>query len=155
MNYDLLPSSYAGYLRSLDLEKIEVAVLDVQNNLDGILGITSDLDLATISAIIGNLFEAALCKVSGYVRNPKNKFPDLLPCLEVKVCCGKNKPKGHHPHSGRHIIVHWVDGVIDWVRAGELEIEDFRISSTAGDSGKTAVVSAAGMRKLKVVYSAL
>ena len=38
------------------------------------------------------------------------------------------------------------------IRCGYLLLEHFNISNTAGDSGKTAVVNAAGMGVLQVVY---
>jgi len=38
------------------------------------------------------------------------------------------------------------------IRCGHLDLENFNLSNTAGDSGKTATVNAKGMNALKVVY---
>lgn len=150
----------AELLKELDLESVDCAVGLTQMTLDSMLAFTSDLDLVCISGIISNLFEAKLARVSGYYRNRPNRYPDLLhfdkPGLEVKVCYGDGKPKGHLPKAGRYIVLHWTSdkgrAVIDWVRAGELTLEDFNCSSTPGDSGKTATVNSAGFKKLSLIF---
>lgn len=46
-------------------------------------------------------------------------------------------------------------GDVAWiweVRVGRLELEHFKLSNTPGDSGKTAVISAAGLAQLPLVY---
>ena len=80
-----------------------------------------------------------------------------------------NKPKGHLAKKGYYLTFRYVLGDIYgsyvkgkenrkdviWIyeiRFGYLHIKDFNFSSTAGDSGKTAVINAAGMQKLNVIY---
>jgi RecB family endonuclease NucS len=80
-----------------------------------------------------------------------------------------NKPKGHLAKEGYYLIGRYVlcqpDGSLRigkeqrgvkpyiWeVRCGYLLREHFNLSNTEGDSGKTAVVNAAGMKILQVVY---
>ena len=43
-------------------------------------------------------------------------------------------------------------GVLGHVRVGVLEAKHFNVSNTAGDSGKTATINAAGMAALSPVY---
>ena len=80
-----------------------------------------------------------------------------------------NKPKGHLAKPGYYITCRYVlcdehgvakfdkanRGMTPYVwelRCGLLEMEHFNISNTAGDSGKTAVVNADGMKALKIIY---
>jgi hypothetical protein len=80
-----------------------------------------------------------------------------------------NKPKGHLAKEGHYLTCRYVlcqldgslqigkenRGVIPYiweVRCGYLLLEHFNLSSTAGDSGKTATVNAAGMEMLKIIY---
>jgi hypothetical protein len=54
---------------------------------------------------------------------------------------------------GTYVIGERGDVVWIWeVRFGLLEVKHYNISNTAGDSGKTAVVNAAGMEELQPVY---
>lgn len=135
------------------------------------------VELANLSAIIGNLFRGGLVRHSyGRFRaNEPHTYPDMLavaegcPNIEIKVALEQNKPKGHLVKSGAHVTVRYVlsapdgrftrgranRGEVVWiweVRAGYLSDEHFRFSSTEGDSGKTAVISAEGMGQLDVVY---
>lgn len=139
--------------------------------------ITSLIELANLSAIIGNLFRFGVSRSSkGIFRSNKpHTFPDLLsnvpsvPNLEIKVALESNKPKGHLIKPGPHLIVRYVLGTesgqymrgvrpnngVAWiweVRVGFLEDSHFNFSNTPGDSGKTAVITAAGMRNLSPVF---
>jgi hypothetical protein len=137
------------------------------------------VELANLSAIIGNLFRAGICRASGgiFLPNTPHTYPDILANkryvdardIEIKVALETNKPKGHLVKPGPHITVRYVlahekgiytrgkqyRGVIPYiweVRIGELENGHFNFSNTEGDSGKTAVINAAGMNALSVVY---
>lgn len=87
------------------------------------------LELANLSAIIGNLFRAGIVNASNgaFASNGPHKYPDLLAfnagCsdTEIKVALEKNSPKGHLPKAGPHIIVRYVLGNADgsYVRGKE------------------------------------
>ncbi len=135
------------------------------------------LELANLSAIIGNLFRGGIVKASGgrFRANAPHTYPDLLGIgagcknVEIKVALETNKPKGHLIKAGPHLTVRYVLGSLDgtylrgkknrsnvawiWeVRAGWLKDQHFNFSNTEGDSGKTAVINSQGMEALKVVY---
>lgn len=136
------------------------------------------VELANLSAILGNVFGAALAAGSQgrWVRNGPHKYPDLirpqsLPSggTEIKVALESNNPKGHLPKPGPHILVRYVladssalrnwrpvergDTVVVWeVRAGKLGTDDFNLSNTPGDSGKSAVVKSSALKRLRVEY---
>lgn len=137
------------------------------------------VELANLSAIIGNLFRTGICRSSGgmFLPNAPHTYPDILANkdyvdardVEIKVALENNKPKGHLVKPGPHVTVRYVlaaedgiytrgktnRGVVPWiweVRIGELEEGHFNFSNTEGDSGKTAVINAAGMSALSVVY---
>ena len=135
------------------------------------------VELANLSAIIGNLFRSGISEASNGVfkANKPHTFPDLLACspnacdLEIKVALETNKPKGHLIKPGPHIIIRYVlaeekgpyrrgkdfRGDVAWiweVRIGSLEPGHFSFSSTQGDSGKTAVINAKGMQSLVPVF---
>lgn len=137
------------------------------------------VELANLSAIIGNLFRTGICKSSGgmFVPNAPHTYPDILANknfpnakdVEIKVALENNKPKGHLVKPGPHVTLRYVladersvytrgkenRGVVPWiweVRVGELLDSHFNFSNTEGDSGKTAVINAAGMNALNVVY---
>lgn len=140
---------------------------------------TQIVELANFSSIVGNIFGGALAKASnGYwKRNGPHKFPDLISSsdmvalkgIEVKVALEKNSPKGHLPKPGPHITLRYVlvekgknfgyikgsrgDTIGIWeVRCGHLTSDDFSISNTEGDSGKTAVVSTKALWRMKLIY---
>ena len=170
----------------LSLAIVGQSIAQVHLSLDGIdaqlLESGSDrlsqlIELANLSAIVGNLYRGAIVKASDgrFEANGPHKFPDLLGrgpgCedLELKVALESNKPKGHLVKPGPHIIVRYVladsngvyrrgknsRGTVVWiweVRVGTLHEDHFNSSNTEGDSGKTAVISAAGMNSLEVVY---
>ena len=137
------------------------------------------VELANLSAIIGNLFRTGVCKASDgiFIPNAPHKYPDILASpdyvdardVEIKVALEKNQPKGHLVKPGPHITVRYVladdegiyrrgtehRGGVPWiweVRIGELNAEHFNFSNTEGDSGKTAVINSAGMNALTMVY---
>ena len=135
------------------------------------------IELANFSAIIGNLFRTGVSRASkgAFKANRPHTYPDLLAVapgatdLEIKVALEKNNPKGHLVKPGAHVTVRYVlakqdgeymrgienRGTVAWiweVRVGYLEDRHFNFSSTTGDSGKTAVVNAAGMKTLHPIF---
>jgi hypothetical protein len=135
------------------------------------------LELANLSAIVGNLFRGGLARASGgrFEANGPHRYPDVISKdsrfkdLEIKVSLETNSPKGHLIKPGPHLTVRYVlgdekgicvrgksnRGSVIWiweVRVGVLTDQHFTVSNTAGDSGKTAVVNALGMDALKVVF---
>lgn len=135
------------------------------------------VELANLSSMLGNLLGAALATASGglYERNRPHTYPDLvpqdrgLPPAELKMALEKNMPKGHLPKPGLHLTFRYVLGDQDgnyvrgpdtrgdvvWLweaRMGVLTIEDYSISNTPGDSGKTAVIKSAAMSRLACVF---
>lgn len=154
-------------LDSIDLKLIE-------GGGDPLAGL---VELANLSAIVGNLYRGGVVRSSGgrFTANLPHTYPDLLGkgsgCkdIEIKVALEKNKPKGHLIKPGPHITVRYVLGEADglyirgkgyrgkvvwiWeVRVGELCDGDFNFSNTEGDSGKTAVINAKGMDSLRVIF---
>jgi hypothetical protein len=136
------------------------------------------IELANLSAVVGNLLRSGVARGSNglFTNNGPHKFPDLLNTrdpkrnVEIKVALEDNNPKGHLAKAGFHLICRYVLGQADggydrttrgnvvWVwelRAGYLRMRHFNTSNTTGDSGKTAVVNAAGLRALEPVYCAL
>ncbi len=133
------------------------------------------VELANLSAIIGNLLRSALHAGSRgvYRSNDPHAFPDLVSQsgtasdLEIKVALEGNMPKGHLPKPATHLLCRYVlaerdgsysrghRGNVVWVwevRLGDLSEEDFNTSNTPGDSGKTAVISAEALYRLTCVY---
>jgi hypothetical protein len=135
------------------------------------------VELANLSSMLGNLLGSGIANASGGVfhKNRPHKYPDLLAessnasDIEIKIALEDNKPQGHLPKSGFYSTCRYVlanehgvftrgvenRGDVVWIwelRAGRLESTHFQTSNTPGDSGKTAVVNAAGMDELKVVY---
>jgi hypothetical protein len=135
------------------------------------------VELANLSSMIGNLLRTGVAQASkGVFRsNGPHKHPDLLHRddttrnVEIKVALEDNQPKGHLAKPGWHLTCHYVlcddkgaftlgtdkRGTVPrvWMlRFGFLREEHFNISNTEGDSGKTAVVNAAGMAELKPIY---
>ncbi len=133
------------------------------------------IELASLSAMIGNLLRSALADASegGYRSNDPHKYPDLVSesdrgsDLEIKVALETNMPKGHLPKPGQHLIFRYVlggrrgeyvrgqRGSVVWIweaRLGNLSAIDFAESNTAGDSGKTAVIRARVLDEMACVY---
>jgi len=175
-------------LRSLGLtvETVQTAINYVYEILDsideklqagGAERLSELLELANLSAIVGNLFRSGIVR-SSYGRfkaNAPHTYPDLVAdhaeCVdvEIKVALETNKPKGHLVKPGAHLTVRYVlasdvgelirgkknRGAVPWiweVRAGHLLEDHFNFSNTEGDSGKTAVINAAGMEALQIVF---
>ncbi len=139
--------------------------------------ISGILELANLSSMVGNLVCASLVEASNglYVRNKPHHYPDLLPLkkpgidLELKMALETNRPKGHLPKSGHYITFRYVlgdrlgnftkgkdnrgDTVWIWeIRAGSLTEDDFDISNTQGDSGKTAVIKTKVFNSMPFLY---
>lgn len=154
------------------LDRIDQTLIEYgSNRLAGLL------ELANLSAIVGNLFRGGIANVSNgaFTANRPHTFPDLLGSapgtqdIEIKVALEDNNPKGHLVKPGPHLTIRYVladdagtfmrgkesrgDVVWIWeVRLGNLEEEHFNFSNTAGDSGKTAVINAQGMDSLSPVF---
>ncbi len=135
------------------------------------------VELANLSSMVGNLIGSGIAEASSglYVRNKPHTYPDLLPQkppavdLELKVALETNKPKGHLPKSGMYITYRYVLGdksgkyvkgknnrgntVWIWeVKVGKVNVDDFSISNTEGDSGKTAVILTDVFNKMPLIY---
>lgn len=170
----------------LTVETVQVAIDYVYEILDsideklqagGTERLSQLLELANLSAIVGNLFRAGIVRGSygRFKANTPHTYPDLVAehaeCVdvEIKVALETNKPKGHLVKPGAHLTVRYVlasdsgeltrgkknRGAVPWiweVRAGHLTEEHFNFSNTEGDSGKTAVINAAGMEALQIVF---
>ncbi|HAI70301.1 MAG TPA: hypothetical protein DCM38_12805 [Gammaproteobacteria bacterium] len=145
----------------------------VETNLPRLGGGT--VELANLSSIIGNLLgtRIAFHSLGKFYRNRPHTFPDLLPFqgklgkgIEIKVALEKNKPKGHLAKPGNYLTFRYVlithtgfdrkkrgDRVTLWeARCGFISEEDFSISNTKGDSGKTAVITTEAFRRMSLVY---
>jgi transcriptional regulator with XRE-family HTH domain len=135
------------------------------------------VELANLSSMVGNLVGASLAEASNglYARNKPHHYPDLLPLkstaveLELKMALETNRPKGHLPKSGNYITFRYVLGdrfgkyskgkenrgntVWIWeIKAGHIKEEDFDISNTMGDSGKTAVIKTSVFNNMPILY---
>lgn len=154
-------------------------VIDQQLIEEGSVPISQLVELANLSSMIGNLIGGALATASegAYERNRPHAYPDLLPLqqglpeIEIKTALEKNKPKGHLPKHGVYFTFRYVlgdregnyvrgkeyRGQTAWiweVRFGELTIDDFAVSNTPGDSGKTAVIKTDAFNGMTRVYHA-
>ena len=154
------------------LDRIDKTLMEAGGDRLGSL-----IELANLSAIVGNLFRRGVSNASNgaFKANSPHTFPDLLgvtsgTCdIEIKVALETNKPKGHLIKPGPHLTVRYVladengryirgknvRGDIVWiweVRVGLLEESHFSFSNTPGDSGKTAVINAEGMTSLVPVF---
>jgi transcriptional regulator with XRE-family HTH domain len=165
-----LIAAIQGCYHTLDL-------IDDQLTSRGSQPIAKLVELANLSSMVGNLVSGCIADKSDglYTRNRPHHYPDLLalkqPALpiELKVALETNKPKGHLPKPGRYIAIRYVLGdrvgnytrgkdqrgttVWFWeARIGVIRAEDFSISNTDGDSGKTAVVRTAAFNEMKLVF---
>lgn len=152
------------------LDTIDIQLLE-RNSLP----ISGLVELANLSSMVGNLLGSGLADESNglYKRNKPHAYPDLIPLkdpavdLEIKMALEKNSPKGHLPKEGTYITFRYVlgdreggylhekrgDTVWIWeVKVGSLKNEDFSISNTAGDSGKTAVVKSKIFNAMSTIY---
>ena len=174
--------SYTGMPSSSLLDAIKgcyhtLDMIDDQLISRGSPPIARLVELANLSSMVGNLVGGCLADASEglYVRNRPHAYPDLLALkppahpLELKVSLETNKPKGHLPKPGRYITFRYVLGdrlgnyargkmnrgptVWFWeARVGDIGIDDFSISNTEGDSGKTAVVNTEVFQAMPVVF---
>lgn len=133
------------------------------------------VELANLSSMLGNILAGGIVRSSGekFRRADPHKYQDLRAVtddarnVEIKVALETNKPKGHLAKPGDYLTFRYVLGDSDgrftpgtrgdtvWIweiRCGHLDDEDFSESNTDGDSGKTAVVTTAGIKKLRLVY---
>lgn len=153
--------------RTLDL--IDAKLLE-----SGLTRLAGLIELANLSTIIGNLIAVGIIKAAPKVfsKAGAHKYQDLRSAkcadenVEIKVALEKNQPKAHLAKEGYYLTFRYVlsdekatpmedRGDMPWIweiRFGHLELRDFNVSNTDGDSGKTAVVNAAGMAKLTVIY---
>lgn len=143
----------------------------------GVSKMSSLVELANLSSIIGNLLGAGYADYSHgfYLRNRPHTYPDLIatdsryPGIEIKTALIKNSPKGHQPKPGYYLTYRYCltdedghrnlgeediwDTVTIWeVKFGFLNAEDFSCSNTDGDSGKTAVIRTASFNNMKLLY---
>ena len=139
--------------------------------------ISTLVELANLSSIIGNLIAEGIVKTSSNIfkKNAPHTYPDLITenknakNIEIKIALESNKPKGHHPKNGHYLTIRYVlgdkngkymvgknnRGDVVWIweiRFGQLQEKDFNTSDTKGDSGKTAVINSTGWKKLKVIF---
>ncbi|OGQ48526.1 MAG: hypothetical protein A3H42_05840 [Deltaproteobacteria bacterium RIFCSPLOWO2_02_FULL_46_8] len=167
---DALRSAISDCYQTID-------TIDAQLAIHGAEPLSKLVELANLSSMIGNLLGAGLADSSNglYVRNRSHAYPDLIPQsaeysdLEIKVALEKNKPKGHLPKPGTYITFRYVlcdnKGVLTkgknsrghrvfiWeVKVGKVTKEDFDISNTAGDSGKTAIIKTSIFNAMPLIY---
>lgn len=182
---------YLAHQPSLDQFGLSVDVIgrsvtyvyEILDSIDGKLieaggeRLSELVELANLSAIIGNLYRGGIVRTSKgrFEANAPHTYPDLLGrgpgCkdVEIKVALENNKPKGHLIKPGPHLTLRYVlgdangkyqrgkdcRGKVPWiweVRVGSLKDNHFNFSNTEGDSGKTAVINAEGMEALQLVY---
>jgi transcriptional regulator with XRE-family HTH domain len=170
MRSSALLAAMEGCYHTLDM-------IDDQLTTRGSPPIAGLVELANLSSMVGNLVGGTLAEASEglYIRNRPHHYPDLLSQgggnagLELKVALEKNRPKGHLPKPGHYITFRYVLGdrvggysrgkenrgntVWFWeARVGDIGDEDFDISNTPGDSGKTAVVKSEVFKNMHLVF---
>lgn len=178
-NSDLL-KSYTGLTGTMLLKAIHgcytmLDTIDSELVANGAPPIGSLVELANLSSMVGNMVGGAIAEASEgmYLRNKPHHYPDLLPqrdpakTLELKMALETNTPKGHLPKSGTFITFRYVLGDRDgayvkktrgdtvwiWeVKVGKLKVEDYNVSNTVGNSGKTAVIKSAIFNAMSLVY---
>jgi transcriptional regulator with XRE-family HTH domain len=151
-------------------------LIDTQLLRAGADSLSRTVELANLSSIVGNVLGAGLAKFSEnqYTRNRPHTYPDLIPDtlssellngigegIEIKVALNKNKPKGHLPKPGHYFSFRYILNKLSekhstveiWeVKYGILAIEDFAVSNTEGDSGKTAVIKTDTFNRMSNIY---
>jgi len=170
LTVQMLADGLASTYRTLDA--VDKTLLDMGNTR-----LSTMVELANLSSMLGNLLGAGIAKASNgaFRKNGPHRYPDLLADrlgakdVEIKIALEDNKPKGHLAKPGYYLTCRYVladesgnfvrgvatRGAVVWIwelRAGLLANEHFNLSNTPGDSGKTAVVNALGMQQLQVVY---
>jgi transcriptional regulator with XRE-family HTH domain len=161
LNHECIKNAISGCYQTLDTIDFQLAARNSPP-------LAKLVELANISSMIGNLLggQIAACSNGLYERNRPHTFPDLLPIgphtvnIEIKIALDTNRPNGHLPKPGTYMTFRYVlgdktgkyvrgkktrgDTAFLWeARIGTLNAEDFDISSTEGDSGKTAVIKTA------------
>lgn len=156
-----------------------VDLIDAELTTKGLVPISKLVELANLSSMLGNIIGGTIAEASDnlYERNKPHHYPDLLPLdkskgavdLELKMALEKNRPKGHLPKAGTYISFRYVLGNKDgsytkgkenrgdtvwiWeVKVGEITEDDFDLSNTDGDSGKTAVIKTKVFNEMPLVY---
>lgn len=150
-------------------------IIDSQLLNNGTEKLSKLVELANLSSIVGNILGAGLAENSKdtFIRNRPHAYPDLIRTtgygegIEIKVALETNKPKGHLPKEGYYLTFRYVltnsegvytkslrgDTVNIWeVKCDYLSLEDFSISNTEGDSGKTAPIKTGAHNKMNLVY---
>ena len=170
LTHDCIREAIQGCYQTLD-------TIDFQLAAHNTPPLAKLVELANISAMIGNLLGGQIAGFSKglYMRNRPHTYPDLLPLpphklnLEIKIALDTNMPKGHLPKPGTYMTFRYVlgdkkgtykrgkdnrgDTAFLWeAKVGTLKIEDFAVSNTAGDSGKTAVIRTAAFDAMHVFY---
>jgi transcriptional regulator with XRE-family HTH domain len=170
LNHDCIRSAIQGCYQTLD-------TIDFQLATHNTPPLAKLVELANISSMIGNLLGGQIAARSNglYVRNRPHTYPDLLPLpphhlnVEIKIALDTNMAKGHLPKAGTFITFRYVlcdkhgkytrgkenrgDTAFVWEgRAGLLTEQDFAVSNTEGDSGKTAVIKTAAFNSMTVFY---
>lgn len=173
LNANVLLSAIEHCYDTLDL-------LDTQLVNNGTDKMSNLVEYANLSSIVGNILGAGLAEHSNgvFIRNKPHTYPDLIredgngEGLEIKVALEKNSPKGHLPKEGYYITFRYVltdsdgqliisdngkllrgDTVTIWeVKCDYLNYDDFSVSNTDGDSGKTAPFKRTAQNKMKLVY---
>jgi transcriptional regulator with XRE-family HTH domain len=161
-------------LASVDDAYRTLDLLDGQLMEAGVPPFAELVELANLSAILGNLLGAAIAKHSrgSYERSGPHKYQDLRSTsgrehIEIKTALEANRPKGHLAKPGAYLTFRYVlalrDGKYDrrmrsdtafiWeIRFGNLNEQDFDVSDTPGDSGKTAVIKTNVLKKMERIY---
>jgi hypothetical protein len=143
----------------------------------GAFRLASMIELANLSSVVGNLLGSGIVRAAEGIfrRNRPHAYPDLLAKhqkafdIEIKMALETNKPKGHLAKEGYYLTCRYVlgdeqgnyiggkenRGEVVWIweiRFGYLNEGHFNLSNTRGDSGKTAVVNAEGMKELEILF---
>lgn len=176
-----LSQNLSGGITYKMLEKGVAEAYSVLDTIDSTLlkaggtRLSGVVELANLSSILGNIIAQGVVNNSSgaFKRAGPHKYQDLRPAtksavpIEIKVALETNRPKGHLAKPGHYLSVRYVlgnevgnfvrksRGDVVWIwelRLGHIDMNDFAISDTPGDSGKTAVVTTGGMKKLKQVY---
>jgi transcriptional regulator with XRE-family HTH domain len=173
---------FTGLSGSMLLQAIQntyntLDTIDSELTASGLPPIGGLVELANLSSMVGNIVGSSIAEASNglYLRNRPHQYPDLLPqhhtarSLELKMALETNRPKGHLPKPGTYITFRYVladqhgryvrgkpnRGSTVWiweVKVGEVREEDFDLSNTAGDSGKTATIKTAVFNQMPLVY---
>ena len=169
-----------GLSAEILLEAIEhcyntLDIIDAQLINNGTEKLSKLVELANLSAIIGNVLGAGVADSSDgvFIRNRPHAYPDLIRTngtdegIEIKIALETNKPKGHLPKEGYYLTFRYVltdsegiynklergDTVSIWeVKCDYLSLDDFSISNTSGDSGKTAPITTGAHNRMNLVY---